>query len=128
MNGGSLQDLGQTSYHLGQIAGQLAVAYSQVERSGVEIDSLVARIGHLATGLISPSTVAERLGWVLGTRDGSLARTIAKRIERAREQLGTSIDRSEGRRSPSCVVELGSQVDCESKTPHDNVESIVFDS
>ncbi len=92
---GSLQDLGQTSYHLGQIAGQLAVAYSQVERSGVEIDSLVARIGHLATGLISPSTVAERLGWVLGTRDGSLVRRIAKRIERAREQLGTSIDRSE---------------------------------
>ncbi len=73
---GSLQDLGQTSYHLGQIAGQLALAYSQVERSGVEIDSLVARIGHLATGLISPSTVAERLGWVLGTRDGSLARPL----------------------------------------------------
>ncbi len=97
-----------------------------MERSGVEIDSLVARIGHLATGLISPSTVAERLGWVLGTRDGSLARTIAKRIERAREQLGTSIDRSEVAFA-ELLGRLGSQVDCESKR-HMPMLSIVFDS
>lgn len=78
------------NYAIGQTTGQLALAYSEVPDSGVVIDSIVTRLGHLASGLMNPRTVAERLGWVLGVRDRSLVSRIANRIEGARQSLGAS--------------------------------------
>ena len=77
----------QPSYASGLSAGRIGQAYSQIEGSDVVIDSFIARIGHVASGLMSPATVAERLGWALGVRDQSLVRHIAARIEHAETQL-----------------------------------------
>ena len=74
-------------YALGNYAGKLAMAYSQLVSSPLVSDSLAARIGHLAGGLISPTSVAERLGWVLGVSDRSLVGEIRSRIEQAELRL-----------------------------------------
>ncbi len=74
-------------YQLGSYAGKLAMAYSQLVSSPLASDSFAARIGHLAGGLISPSSVAERLGWVLGLSDRSLVAEIRSRIEEAEASL-----------------------------------------
>ncbi len=75
------------SYSLGYAAGRLAQAYAKHPASQVRIDSFVARIGHVAGGLMSPATVAERLGWALGVRDHSMVGHIEDRIGRAEQQL-----------------------------------------
>lgn len=74
-------------YALGHYAGKLAMAYSQLLSLPLASDSLAARIGHLAGGLISPTSVAERLGWVLGVSDCSLIAEIQTRIENAEAYL-----------------------------------------
>lgn len=82
----SADDSHALTYATGYSAGQLAAAYAKIDTT-VTVDSLVSRIGHLASGLMSPGTVAERLGWVLGVRDESWSRGIRNRIEGAEEQL-----------------------------------------
>jgi len=73
----------EAGYEIGRACGQLACAYAAIEGTGVVIDSLARRLGHLASGLMSPKTVAERLGWVMGIRDRSLAGSIQSRLELA---------------------------------------------
>jgi hypothetical protein len=70
-------------YALGSFAGKLAMAYSQLSPSSLASNSIAARIGHLAGGLISPTSVAERLGWVIGVSDRSLVKDVRERIEQA---------------------------------------------
>ena len=74
-------------YQLGNYAGKLAMAYSQLVSNPKASGSLASRIGHLASGLISPSSVAERLGWVLGLSDRSLVADVRARIELAEANL-----------------------------------------
>ncbi len=74
-------------YALGNYAGKLAKAYSQLSLASHTSNSLAARLGYLAGGLISPTSVAERLGWVLGVADRSLVAEIRSRIERAESFL-----------------------------------------
>lgn len=74
-------------YQMGSYAGKLAMAYSQLVSNPTASGSLAARIGHLASGLISPSSVAERLGWVLGLSDRSLVADVRSRIEIAEANL-----------------------------------------
>lgn len=73
----------EAGYEIGRVCGQLACAYASIEGSGVVIDSLARRLGHLASGLMSPKSVAERLGWVMGIRDRTLVGTIQSRLETA---------------------------------------------
>jgi hypothetical protein len=73
----------EAGYEIGRACGQLACAYASIEESGVVIDSLARRLGHLAGGLMSPKTVAERLGWVMGIRDRSYVRSMQSRLESA---------------------------------------------
>jgi hypothetical protein len=73
----------QTAFARGQVYGRIALAYSKLDSSGVEINSMISRLGHLAGGLMNPSTVAERLGWVMGLTDTKLVRQIRMRIEGA---------------------------------------------
>ena len=73
----------EAGYEIGRACGQLACAYAAIEESGVVIDSLARRLGHLAGGLMSPKTVAERLGWVMGIRDRSYVRSMHSRLESA---------------------------------------------
>lgn len=74
-------------YEMGKICGQIACAYGAVEGSGVEVDSLAKQLGHLAGGLMSPKSVAERLGWVMGIRDRSLENAIRERLVNAADRL-----------------------------------------
>lgn len=71
-------------YELGRSIGQLACAFSEISDSAIVIEPLVRRLGHLASGLVSPKLAAERLGWVLGVRDRSWSRAIGKRVESAK--------------------------------------------
>lgn len=73
----------EAGYEIGRACGQLACAYASIEGSGVVIDSLARRLGHLASGLMSPKTVAERLGWVMGIRDRTFVGAIQSRLETA---------------------------------------------
>jgi hypothetical protein len=75
------------AYAMGQVTGQLAMAYSQIEGSDIVIESLMARLGRLATGLMNPSAVAERLGWVFGIRDRALVAKVGERVSRAERYL-----------------------------------------
>jgi len=77
----------EAGYEIGRVCGQLACAYSAIEESGIVIDSLARRLGHLAGGLMSPKTVAERLGWVMGIRDRTFVRSIQNRLERAKSAI-----------------------------------------
>lgn len=77
----------EAGYEIGRACGQLACAYASIEESGVIVDSLARRLGHLAGGLMSPKTVAERLGWVMGIRDRTLVRSIQCRLESASANL-----------------------------------------
>ena len=77
----------ESGYEIGHACGQLACAYASIENSGVVIDSLARRLGHLASGLMSPKTVAERLGWVMGIRNRTYVAAIRERLERASEGL-----------------------------------------
>jgi hypothetical protein len=70
-------------YELGRSIGQLACAFSEISNSAIVIEPLVRRLGHLASGLVSPKLAAERLGWVLGVRDRSWSGAIGKRVESA---------------------------------------------
>ena len=83
----SFETTHHTNYAAGFLAGQLANAYAQMEQSEVETGSFVARLSHLAGGLMSPSSVAERLGWVLGVKDRALVKTIESRISHASQSL-----------------------------------------
>jgi hypothetical protein len=78
----------ESGYEIGHACGQLACAYSAVEGSGIAIDSIVQRLGHLASGLMSPKTVAERLGWVMGIRNREYASIIQDRLALAEEAIG----------------------------------------
>ena len=73
----------ESGYEIGRACGQLACAYASIEGSGIVIDSLARRLGHLASGLMSPKTVAERLGWVMGIRDRTLVSAVQRRLESA---------------------------------------------
>jgi hypothetical protein len=75
------------NYALGHIVGRLGMAYSEIPTSGVKTGSWIAGLGRLAGGLMNPSSVSLRLGWVIGSRDSSLAKPIADRLTRAEEQL-----------------------------------------
>jgi hypothetical protein len=77
----------EPGFEIGRACGQLACAYASIEGSGVVIDSLARRLGHLASGLMSPKTVAERLGWVMGIRDRSLVSVVCNRLHDAEENL-----------------------------------------
>jgi hypothetical protein len=79
-------------YETGRQCGQIACAFGLVEGSGVEIDSLAKQLSHLAGGLMSPKTVAERLGWVMGIRDRSLAKNIRDRLISAAERLDEAVE------------------------------------
>jgi len=77
----------EAGYEIGRACGQLACAYASVEESGVVIDSLAKRLGHLAGGLMSPKSVAERLGWVIGIRDRTFVQAIQNRLELASSSI-----------------------------------------
>ena len=77
----------EAGYEIGRACGQLACAYASVEESGVVIDSLAKRLGHLAGGLMSPKSVAERLGWVIGIRDRTFVQAIQDRLELASSSI-----------------------------------------
>ncbi|MCY2983155.1 MAG: glycosyltransferase family 2 protein [Planctomycetota bacterium] len=83
----------ESGYEIGRACGQLACAYSSIEESGVVIDSLARRLGHLAGGLMSPKTVAERLGWVMGIRDRTFVRSVQSRLELASSAMETERSR-----------------------------------
>ena len=85
----------EAGYEIGRACGQLACAYASIEGGGVVIDSLAQRLGHLAGGLMSPKTVAERLGWVMGIRDRTLVLSIQSRLE-----LATSLTEVESKTIP----------------------------
>ncbi len=91
-------------YALGNYAGKLAMAYSQLLPSSHASNSLASRIGHLAGGLISPTSVAERLGWVLGVADRSLVDEVRERIDQAeaclsRHRANSTANYQENRRA-----------------------------
>jgi hypothetical protein len=77
------------SYEIGYACGQLACAYSSIEQGSMVVSSLAQRLGHLASGLMNPKTVAERLGWVMGIRNRSLVRVIHDRVESAARTLAS---------------------------------------
>jgi hypothetical protein len=92
----------EAGYEIGRACGQLACAYSSIEESGVVIDSLARRLGHLAGGLMSPKTVAERLGWVMGIRDRSFMRAVQSRLAMASSAIETeqsTVQNNEKRRA-----------------------------
>lgn len=78
------------NYASGFTAGQLSLAYRDIVPHDAASGSFIARISHLAGGLLSPASVAERLGWVLGVKDRGLVRPIADRIATAEHRLGLS--------------------------------------
>lgn len=82
----SVRTLSPTSsnFEIGKGCGMIACAYSEIPESGVELEPLSRRLGHLATGLMNPKLAAERLGWVLGVRDRSLVARLSDRVEKAR--------------------------------------------
>ena len=73
----------EAGYEIGRACGQLACAYASIEGTGIVIDSMARRLGHLAGGLMSPKTVAERLGWVMGIRDRTFVNAIQNRLANA---------------------------------------------
>jgi hypothetical protein len=77
----------ESGYEIGHACGQLACAYASIEHSGIVIDSLARRLGHLASGLMSPKTVAERLGWVMGIRNRGYVDIVRNRLESAAEAV-----------------------------------------
>jgi hypothetical protein len=79
-------------YETGRQCGQIACAFGMVEGSGVEVDSLAKQLSHLAGGLMNPKTVAERLGWVMGIRDRSLAKSIRDRLISAADRLDEAVE------------------------------------
>jgi len=80
-----------TSFEVGKGCGMLACAYGEIPHSGVEVEPLVKRLGHLATGLMNPKLAAERLGWVLGVRDRSWVHRLTARVESARESMSETL-------------------------------------
>jgi hypothetical protein len=77
----------ERGYETGRQSGLIASAYGNVEGSGVSIESLAKQLGHLASGLMNPKTVAERLGWVMGSRDHSHDEAIRNRLVSAAARL-----------------------------------------
>lgn len=77
----------EIGYDTGKVCGQIACAYGAVEGSGVSVDSLAKQLSHLAGGIMSPKSVAERLGWVLGVRDRTYETIVRNRLVRAAENL-----------------------------------------
>ena len=76
-----------SNYEFGRAIGKLACAYSEAPNSGVVVEPLVKRLGHLACGLMNTKLAAERLGWVLGVQDRAWSKGIATRIASARRSL-----------------------------------------
>jgi hypothetical protein len=72
-----------SGFEMGKASGMLAHAFGEIADSGVQVDSLARRLGHLASGLMNPKSVAERLGWVLGVRDRSWVSSIRNRFDSA---------------------------------------------
>ncbi len=77
----------ESGYEIGHACGQLACAYASIEQSGIVIDSLARRLGRLASGLMSPKTVAERLGWVMGIRNRAYVEIVRNRLESAAQAM-----------------------------------------
>jgi hypothetical protein len=82
----------ESSYEIGRCCGQLACAYASISESGIAIDSMAQRLGHLAGGLMNPKSVAERLGWVLGIRDKSFVERVQSRFETACDTLSETVE------------------------------------
>lgn len=76
-----------SNFEIGKGCGMIACAYSEIPDSGVELEPLARRLGHLATGLMNPKLAAERLGWVLGVRDRSLVARLSERVAKARQNF-----------------------------------------
>jgi hypothetical protein len=95
----------ESGYEIGHACGQLATAYASIQDSGIVLDSIARRLGHLASGLMSPKTVAERLGWVLGLRNRSY-------VQRIQERLASAIE------SSACVTEKVEHRDIDSSWQH----------
>ncbi len=70
-------------YTVGHLMGELTVAYSRLDSSDIETESIITSVGRIAGGLMHPSAIAQRLGWTLGLRDRSLEAQIRHRIEKA---------------------------------------------
>ena len=77
----------EAGYEIGRACGQLACAYASIEGTGIVIDSMARRLGHLAGGLMSPKTVAERLGWVMGIRDRTFVKAVQNRLANASSSI-----------------------------------------
>ncbi len=77
----------ERGYETGRQSGLVASAYGNVEGSGVSVESLAKQLGHLASGLMNPKSVAERLGWVMGSRDHSHDEAIRNRLVSAASKL-----------------------------------------
>jgi hypothetical protein len=78
------------SFDIGKGCGMLACAFGEIPDSGIAVEPLVKRLGHLATGLMNPKLAAERLGWVMGVRDRSFVKRLSERVERARAEFSAS--------------------------------------
>jgi hypothetical protein len=81
----------EQGYETGRQSGLVAAAYGKVEGSGVTVDSLARQLAHLASGLMNPKSVAERLGWVMGTRDHSHDVAIHDRLMNAASNLDQAV-------------------------------------
>lgn len=77
----------EIGYETGKVCGQIACAYGAVEGSGVAVDSIAKQLSHLAGGIMSPKSVAERLGWVMGVRDRTYETIVRDRLVHAAERL-----------------------------------------
>lgn len=77
----------ERGYETGRQSGLVASAYGGVEGSGVSAESLAKQLGRLASGLMNPKSVAERLGWVMGSRDRSHDDAIRNRLVDAAAKL-----------------------------------------
>jgi hypothetical protein len=79
----------QGGYALGHDAGRLQLAYSYLPEIASKVQSFASRLTYLAGGIVSPKSVAERLGWVVGSSERSLVGGVQWRIERAKLTLAS---------------------------------------
>ena len=91
----------ERGYETGRQSGLIASAYGNVEGSGVSVESLAKQLGHLASGLMNPKSVAERLGWVMGSRDHSQDESIRSRLMSAAARLDQDAQEQALQQSPT---------------------------
>jgi hypothetical protein len=81
----------ERGYETGRQSGLIAASYGKVEGSGVTVDSLAKQLAQLASGLMNPKSVAERLGWVMGTRDHTHDNALRDRLLKAASNLDEAV-------------------------------------